>query len=135
MLIKCNQILTGDPILDCIADGRKSSELQKGIYEVFHFGSSSFPRGYEHYPEFSINCYGVCDTVEQLLEACPELLSSERQFTVTLTPIVKSEQPSDGGWRWHKWGPYIGTQNPQCEYIYDEVNIEQVYVYHIYERI
>jgi hypothetical protein len=125
-------------ILDCIAGGRKAELIQEGIYKVHHFGSSNFPHGYESYPDFAnedFNAYGVCDNVEQLLEACPELRGSDRKFTVMLTPIVKSEQSSDGGWRWHKWGPYIGTQNPQYEYIYDEKDIEQVFVYHIYEKI
>jgi hypothetical protein len=38
-----------------------------------------------------------------------------------------------GGWRWHKWGPYIGTQEPKCEYIHDEPEIEEVFTYHVYE--
>ena len=33
------------------------------------------------------------------------------------------------GWRWHKWGPYIGTQDPQCEYLADEPEIKEVFVY------
>lgn len=28
---------------------------------------------------------------------------------------------------------YIGIQNPQYEYLYDEEDIEKVYCYHIYE--
>lgn len=53
-------------------------------------------------------------------------------------PFVKMErceQYPEGGWRWHKWGPYIGVQNPQCEYLYDEKNIDVVYTYHIYEIV
>jgi len=50
-----------------------------------------------------------------------------------LRVIRKDLEPTDGGWRWHKWGEYIGTQNPQMEYIHDEPEIEKVYVYHIYE--
>lgn len=34
-----------------------------------------------------------------------------------------------------KWGEYIGKHNPQCEYLYDEVGIEQVYCYHVYEKV
>ena len=143
MLVSCSQIIIGDPILNCIAGGRQSKELQKGIYEIHHFGSSDFPRGYEQYPDFDQiegidlyrGCYGVCDSVENLLQVYMELQTSDREFTVTLTPIIKAEQSSDGGWRWHKWGEYIGQQEPTCEYIYNEPIIEKVYVYHIYERV
>lgn len=31
------------------------------------------------------------------------------------------------------WGAYIGNQNPQHEYIYDDKHIDKVYCYHIYE--
>jgi hypothetical protein len=145
MLVSCSQVLAGDPILNCIAGGRKSIELQKGIYEVHHFGSSDFPRGYESYPEFGgepededkpdyRGPYGVCDSIQNLLEVYPELQTSDREFTVLMTPIVKAEQPASGGWRWHKWGSYIGIQNHTCEYIYDEPDVFLVYVYHIYER-
>lgn len=117
--------------------------LQKGIYQVSHFGSSSLLRGWEHYPEFpDIDTdegaqyragRGVCDNVKQLLAHYPELENSERQFVVTLTSIHRESQPSDGGWRWHKWGAYIGTQKPEHEYIYDDKHIDLVYVFHIYE--
>lgn len=142
MLIKEDTILNGsdDPymsaILNMIANGNPSRELREGIYEIHHFGGSRFPgREYESYPELSIGPYGVCDTVEQVLEKCPELEASNRKFVITVTPIIKSKQPPEGGWRWHKWGEYIGTQDPQCEYIYDEPHIERVLCFHIYERI
>ncbi|MFW5962129.1 MAG: hypothetical protein ACOCQR_00760 [bacterium] len=77
--------------------------------------------------------YGVCDNYEQVLERYPELEFSDRNFVVTLCPIRKSEQLKEGGWRWHKWGHYIGEYKPQCEYLYDEPEIDEVLVFHIYE--
>lgn len=140
MLIADRRVMRPDVILDIISGGKKAKELQTGVYEVGHFGCSDFLQGFEDYPEFGDEddprgSYGVCDSVEQLLAAYPELEAPGREFVVVLTAIHKSEQSSDGGWRWHKWGPYIGTQNPQHEYIYDEPNIDVVYVYHIYEKI
>jgi len=92
------------------------------------------------YPKFNeisdpnwFNCYGVCDSPEQLYSKLPdEVLNGSRLFAAFLTPIVKSDE-EEGGWRWHKWGPYIGTQTPTCEYLYDEPVIEKVYVYHVQE--
>ena len=115
-------------------------ELQEGIYHSdfsfqFHAleGRNS---GYTNSPELPSEWhYGVCDGVENLLERIPELVTSDREFVVLLTEIDKSDEPEDGGWRWHKWGDYIGTQTPTCEYIYDEPIIDLVYCYHIYERI
>lgn len=78
--------------------------------------------------------YGVCDNHKQVLKEYPELTESpDRNFVVLMTPILKSEQSEKYGWRWHKWGEYIGDMNPSHEYLYDEPDIEKVYVYHIYE--
>jgi hypothetical protein len=77
--------------------------------------------------------YGVCDNYEQVLNNYPELQNSDKKFVVSLTPMTKSEEPESGGWRWHKWGEYIGEQHPTHEYLYDEPEIEEVFVYHIYE--
>ena len=74
--------------------------------------------------------YGVCDNYQQVLNHYPELNDPNRKFILSLCKISKKE---DDGWRWHKWGKYIGIQKSQCEYIGDEPEIEEVYVYHIYE--
>lgn len=100
-----------------------------GEYPVFMDGNWEFPlRG----------AYGVCDSLENLLEEYPELLDESdgcRKFVVVMHRIDKSDQPDLGGWRWHKWGDYIGKQTPTCEYIYDEPIIETVYCFHIYEKL
>jgi len=80
---------------------------------------------------------GVCDSPEQFMTAVGgALLDSPRKFCVSFTRIVKSEQDSSGGWRWHKWGEYIGTKSPKHEYLYDEDDsITEVYCYQVYERV
>lgn len=79
--------------------------------------------------------YGVCDYPQQLIEQFPILIADPRRFLVVFTPIRKEDQSEEGGWRWHKWGPYIGTQNAQMEYLADEVDIEEVYVYQLLELL
>ena len=79
------------------------------------------------------NSYGICDNYEQILQYYPELNSLDRKFIISMTPIIKKDESEKDGWRWHKWGEYIGNQNPQHEYLYDEEGIEKVYCYHIYE--
>ncbi len=89
----------------------------------------------EHYPNLeSKECIGVCDTPEQAMEYLkPEIEDPKRKFFIGFVRLRKEDQPKDGGWRWHKWGEYIGKQEPQCEYLYDEPVINDVYTFHVYE--
>jgi hypothetical protein len=77
--------------------------------------------------------YGVCDSWRQIVERWPIIVESERRFVIGVTRVRRVDQSPEGGWRWHKWGFYIGTHEPQREYLYDEEGIEQVWCFHIYE--
>lgn len=81
------------------------------------------------------NCYGVCDSPDQLIERYGEKLEQDpRKLFVTFWKVDKRREPKHGGWRWHKWGPYIGDKSPQHEYITDEDDsIKVVYCYHVRE--
>jgi hypothetical protein len=86
-------------------------------------------------PPLPISHHGVCDDLGQLLKACPLLeKSKDREFLISCYPIFKSEEPERDGWRWEKWGPYIGTKTPKADYLYDEPEIDMVVVYYIHER-
>ncbi|MDP2652095.1 MAG: hypothetical protein Q8O94_03085 [bacterium] len=87
------------------------------------------------YPEVvGVNSYGVCDSPEQFMEHAGELLLKDpRRFVVGFTMVKKSEQPRNNGWRWRKWGPYIGSQKPTSEYLADEKDICDVYCYQVCE--
>lgn len=78
--------------------------------------------------------YGVADSIEQIAAFyADEVNDPYRQYCIGVTPVTKADQPSDGGWRWHKWGSYIGTKTPTTEYLYDEPEIEAVLVFDIFE--
>lgn len=87
--------------------------------------------------KYGLRCYGVADNASQVIEHF-KAIESERGIdfgdcVICLRPIRKDQQPSDGGWRWHKWGEYIGVKEPQCEYIYDEDDsIKFVWCFHLY---
>ncbi len=127
---------------DIVCSGSKYQgiEVIPGIY-IAGLNAGHFISGIilDEYDSFSKDgdCrdnYGVCDNHEQILNHYPELQGcTDRNFVVLMTPIIKAEEPDKEGWRWHKWGVYIGDYEPQCEYIHDEPEIEKVYVYHIYE--
>lgn len=79
--------------------------------------------------------YGVCDNADQVIALYNEHVASGRfnentEYLIYLTPIFK-EYEDRGGWRWHKWGEYIGVQDSVAEYICDEPNIDLVYVFYI----
>lgn len=76
--------------------------------------------------------YGICDNYQQVLDEYPELQNSGN-YLIELTLIEKSKQLAIGGWKWNSFGNYIGNQNPQEEYLYDEPVIEQIYCFRIYE--
>jgi hypothetical protein len=107
-----------------------------GSYD--RLGKDGLPKRYEQdsnmmdYFENTIECYGVADNIEQIKEKYKDQINSDAPIVISLSEMCKENQPEDGGWRWHKWGEYIGTQNPQCEYLYDEPEIDSVFVFHVY---
>jgi len=146
MLIDEPRVLQRDFVLDIVGNGKRPQHISKGVYEIHHFGHSKFLKpGYYSYiddaPELidkdgnPFDMTGVCDAMQQIFDKCPTIAESPtRQFVITVTPIFRGEQPRDGGWRWHKWGSYIGIHEPQCEYLHDEPDIDMVMVYKIYEK-
>lgn len=82
--------------------------------------------------------YGVCDNAHQVIEHYKpfwnELLwNRNKKFVILMTPIFREGLEESGDWRWRKWGEYIGNQNPQHEYLYDDKHIDLVFVYNVKE--
>ena len=75
--------------------------------------------------------YGVCDNASQILEH----YQPKDDEVIILFPVIREYEPENYGWRWHKWGPYIGVHNPRYEYIYDEEEIDVVFCFSIYKII
>ena len=106
---------------------------EKGVFTTHLNGCRMHFPGTEEFPKFDgRDAYGVCDNVEQIKAHYPELTESNRMFVVCMTPI-RHEDETEQDWRWHKWGQYIGDHEPQHEYLFDEVGIEQVFVFRIIE--
>ena len=82
-----------------------------------------------------IPAFGVCDSVEHFLEKFGDLIEkSPHHYAVGFTHVLKADQPPRGGWRWHKWGPYIGTHEPRHEYLYDEEGIDGVWTFSVMRK-
>lgn len=119
----------------------KPKQIGRGMYVIKHFSFNHFlpesknryERQYPSLPEGMEN-YGVCDTPEQFLSSFGDLLERDpKGFVVSFTHVSKDAQPPEGGWRWEKWGPYVGKGRPSREYLVDESGFSSgVYCYHIY---
>lgn len=133
-------------LLFLLADEKKTERLSQGIYLCGHFNFEMEFRDPEadnfelNHPNFEsadgeyFGCYGVCDSPEQLSAKLPdEVTKGGTPYVISLVRLDKSTQPAEGGWRWHKWGQYIGEQKQTTEYLYDEPEVETVYTYHIYQ--
>ncbi len=104
---------------------------QIGVYNNVGFNFEHFVK-----EKLYMSSYGVADNIQQVLDVCTPLVEDRaNSYCIFCQEVLKSEQPINGGWRWHKWGEYHGTQNPKCEYLYNEPDIESVLVFMAYKLI
>lgn len=90
-------------------------------------------KNYTKYSDDLIATYGVADNINQVKEYYKEAIAHPtNKAIISFVEIRKEDQPEDGGWRWHKWGEYIGTKNPTMEYLYDESDIDSIICFHLY---
>ncbi len=108
--------------------------VETGIYQsacAFNFSKEEFKElqdlsyedKYEIFNNYEKVVYGVADNVEQIKEYYKEEVADlTRKYAISVTPVWQEKQNKGkgGGWRWHKWGEYIGKLNPQHEYLDDE---------------
>tara|TARA_R100000951_G_C2649244_1_gene183789 strand:+ start:555 stop:1040 length:486 start_codon:yes stop_codon:yes gene_type:complete len=83
----------------------------------------SFDDKYPKFNDYSKSSYGVADTIEQIKEYYKEEIEDpDNKYFIHITPVFqeKENKGKGGGWRWHKWGSYIGELDRQCEYLDDE---------------
>lgn len=74
-------------------------------------------------PTYHKTNYGVADSIEQIKEYYKEEVSDlNRKYIITATPVFQEREKKGkgGGWRWEKWGEYIGKLESKCQYLDDE---------------
>jgi hypothetical protein len=92
-------------------------------------------------PTYHKSQYGVADSVEQIKEYFKEEIEdTNRKYFISFTPVFqdKENKGKRGGWRWHKWGEYIGNLDAKCEYLDDEEfgdDFKYVICFYLYETI
>ena len=90
-------------------------------------------------PTYNKVQYGVADTIDQIKEYYKEDIENpNRKFFIACTPVFqhKENKGKGGGWRWHKWGEYIGKLDSRCEHLDDEdfgEDFKYVICFHLYE--
>ena len=146
-MLKHPRVIGSNPVLSMIAISSGNDDsvkvIEDGILQIGHysgdmilFGKNDFDRSYPEVPDCPSSC-GVCDSPDQFLKMFREALQADpRHLTVTFTHVRKDHENrgQGGGWRWHKWGAYIGTGTPECEYLDDEDEFEGgIFVFHIYD--
>lgn len=97
------------------------------IEEYNSFLYKNFPN-----PSFREN-FGVADNIEQILEYYPELLKSKDKFIVIFSDVYRKDQPEHYGFRYEKFGNYIGIQDIKHEFMYDDKHIDKVIIYWIFK--
>ena len=103
---------------------------------------------------YTVNTYGVADNATQVIRRLENSLKTyfygndfddefylgkslvkmielypEYKLVLLMTPHMNTKDCSWGGWRWHKWGEYLGVHEPQHEYLSYEKGIDYVLSY------
>jgi len=111
-------------------------DIDKGIVNI------PYEQSYEAFaPTYHKAQYGVADSVDHIKEYFKEEIECpDKKYVIEVTPVYQDadNKGKGGGWRWHKWGEYIGKLNPKCEYLDDEEfgdDFEYVICFHLYQII
>ena len=111
---------------------------------------------YKHWPASSL-AFGVSDNATQVIKHLNYVLETyltkdsthsffirgkrlykfltdnpNAVYLIRFYPVFNHHDGKIGGWRWHKWGPYLGKHTPKCEYLNEEKNIDYVLLWHLY---
>ncbi len=115
-----------------IRDHTDYQEIKGASYGLFDESWNLIPRGGPLFGYKTIQIpYGVADNIEQIKEFFAKAIQNPNQkLVISYVVIDKKDEPKNGGWRWHKWGEYIGKHEIQHEYLADEVGIEKVLCFH-----
>lgn len=73
--------------------------------------------------------YGLCDNASQVIHYYNDWVAKghfKGNHVILLVPMSAND-----GWRWHKWGEYIGNFVPRHEYACDEEGLKGVYAFQI----
>lgn len=76
--------------------------------------------------------FGVADNVEQIIDYYNNG-DFKGNHVIFFYTVYRNTSAPCCGWRWHKWGEYIGEKKPTTEYLNDEPEIDKVIIFSIYK--
>lgn len=134
-------------LLGAIGSGRGGGtpeQVEPGLFKCGHWNfdaylSPEWTRDWDFEGEESRGMppeYGVCDSIGQFKRKYFDKLSSDpkHEYVVSFVHIQKALEPQQNGWRWCKWGEYVGEKEPKYEYLAHEPEITEVYTFHVYRK-
>lgn len=130
-----------DPVFEIIAAMNNGPQhpqrIDRGQYLIGHWNINQLCDCITNFGDDWVDIgdlpsHGVCDSPKQLLKKYDYEVLPVKLF-ISFVHIRRNDQPREGGWRWRKWGPYIGEYEPQCEYLHDEPDILEVYTFSVYQ--
>lgn len=74
---------------------------------------------------------GLADNEDQVVEKFKHLADREEKFVIEMHPVYRKDEPDTHGFRFHKWGSYIGDREITMEYLYDQTDMDVIYVFQI----
>jgi hypothetical protein len=148
------RVLIGLAMSMVLASGELDlTAVEQGVYEAFGYNFGYIAEeieitGIEFDPWFDSGVQGscldpnggghqwemsniVCDSVEQAKKHWQAYMDDpEREFMIVVNPVQRNPANAGTGvgWRWKKWGPYIGTHEIQHEFLDDEEGIDKVFL-------
>ena len=99
-----------------------ATQVKKYIDECIHT--------YQHNDETNIDKYFEGENLVQFMDAM-EKQNCEYGFVLLLTPIVNEHNGEWGGWRWCRYGEYIGHHKIKHEYLNDEKGVDFVFTWEL----
>lgn len=108
--------------------------------EAFRDKLSDIPKdNIRDYVNMDMNAwtYGVADNLEQIVQLYEENRDGyfRGNHVILCHKVIKNPDAPCSGWRWRKWGEYIGIHTPKCEYLNDEPVIKEVICFSILQVI
>lgn len=77
---------------------------------------------------------GICDNASQVINKHSKIVKDKnKKYIIFLSPVFKCDQQVGTGFRWSRYGKYIGVQDQSEKLLVDEPYIEFIFKYSIYE--
>lgn len=86
---------------------------------------------FSYLKEHGLHSFGVADSIEQIQRYLEKVETLPEKFIVIMTPVYRKDEPSFGGFRFHKWGKYIGNHTIEQEYFYDHKEMDVLYTFRV----